>query len=140
MFFADFFEQAFEIIFIEKCSVLHALAVEDVSLDREVPQNASSPLAELGGTDRVDAIANGNDGVEIVVLDFPGHLPRTFGLNCSEFPKSCLLADFTLLEDVLQVFVDGRNSDLKEPGHQLLGEPDGLLLVAHFQPVPAGLG
>ena len=33
-----------------------------------------------------------------------------------------------------------RTSMLKQPCHQLLGEPDGLVLVAHFQPVAAGLG
>ena len=89
---------------------------------------------------RVDPIADGNNRIQIVVIDLTRHLAGTLGLNCSEFPKSCVRADLTLLKDVLQVFVDGWNRDLKQPCHQLLGEPDGFILVAHFQPVPAGLG
>nr|WP_269456690.1 hypothetical protein [Vaginimicrobium propionicum] len=34
----------------------------------EVTQDANRPLPELRGANRVDAVANGNDGVQVVVL------------------------------------------------------------------------
>lgn len=39
------------------------------------------------------------DGVQVVVLDLPRHLPFALGSNYSEFPDSCLPTQFTFVED-----------------------------------------
>lgn len=45
---------------------------------------------ELDGAGRVDAEADGDDGVEIVVLDLTGNLPCSFPPNYPEFPDNCM--------------------------------------------------
>lgn len=61
-------KQPLEIILIEKRSVFHALFVQDIALDGKLPQHLGGPLAELGGPYRVDPVAHGDDGVQVVVF------------------------------------------------------------------------
>ena len=49
------------------------------------------PTAETSSHLRLNTIAQGNNHVKVVVLYFSFNLTRTFYLNCSEFPNSCLL-------------------------------------------------
>jgi hypothetical protein len=66
--FADFFEQPFEIILAKERAILHALLVEHIALDGEFAQHLGGPLAKLGGPHRIDPVADGDDGIEVVVL------------------------------------------------------------------------
>lgn len=58
-----------------------ALLVERVAMDQMILQNLSSPLAELRGAFGTDSIANGYDGVEVLMLDGPSDLSRAFLAN-----------------------------------------------------------
>jgi hypothetical protein len=78
---ADFLQQALEIILAEERAVFHALAVHHVTAQRVVPQHSGGPLAEGSGALRVHPVADGNDGIEVVVLDLALHLPLALGLN-----------------------------------------------------------
>lgn len=44
-------------------------------------ENFGRPNAEVGSFSRVDAVANGDDGVEVVGFDGTGNLTFAFGLN-----------------------------------------------------------
>ena len=62
------------------------------------------------------------------MLDLPGDLASPLPANYSEFPNSCLSVQLAFGEQALQVFVDGRNGDLKQLAHECLRQPDCLLL------------
>lgn len=49
--------------------VLHPLVVEHEPLDQELFQADGGPLAELRATEAADAVADGQDGREAVVLE-----------------------------------------------------------------------
>ena len=55
--------------------VLQALVIEDKAFDDEFAEFLGGPDAEAGGDGALDAVADGDDGVEVVVLHCPGHLP-----------------------------------------------------------------
>jgi hypothetical protein len=118
--FADLFEQALKVVLAQKCAILHTLSVQHVAFDGEFPENLRGPLPELGGPHGVDAIADGDDRIEIEEIDVAGDLTLALGLNYSEFPNSCLALDFAGFIGVLQVFIDGGNRHLEQSRHQLL--------------------
>ncbi len=68
-------------------------------------------------------------------LDLAGAL----SLNYPEFPDSCRRIEFSLLVDVLEVLVDGADVLLEQLSHELLGEPDGLVLIQRPAPSAAFL-
>ena len=51
--FPDFFQKPFKVILAKKRTILHALFVQYITLDGELPQYLSGPLAELGCPKRV---------------------------------------------------------------------------------------
>ena len=53
-----------KIILTYERTILHALLVYDIAPERELPDNIGTPLAKLCGTDGVDSIAHGDDGIE----------------------------------------------------------------------------
>ena len=65
---ADLFEQAAETVLVEYLAVLEAFRVQYVTLDHEVAQDLGGPLPEGCSPLAVDAVSDGNNGVEIVVL------------------------------------------------------------------------
>lgn len=81
----DPIEQPIEIVLPEPAALFQALIIQDESLDDEIPQGLRGPDTELGGLVAVDAIAYGDDGVEMVEVRevlFP-----VLG-SCSEFPNN----------------------------------------------------
>lgn len=74
------------------------------------------------------------------MIDLPGHLAGALDLNCPEFPESCSTLDFARFVEVSEVFADRSDIDVEQPRHRLLRQPDRLVLVAHFESVPARLG
>jgi hypothetical protein len=54
---------------------------------------------------RTDAVADGQNGVEVVVVNRAGNLAISLGLNYPEFPDSCRRIEFTFVVNVDQVFV-----------------------------------
>jgi hypothetical protein len=65
---ADLLKQVLEIVLAEKAPVFQPLLVEHVAFDGELAQDGGGPLAELGGADGIDPVADGDDGIEVVVL------------------------------------------------------------------------
>jgi hypothetical protein len=47
------------------------------------------PTTELDAVGGTDALTNGQDGIEVVVVDQAGDLPLTLTANYPEFPDGC---------------------------------------------------
>ena len=78
---SDFFKKLVEVRLIEKFAVLQTFRVQQVASDHEVTKHFRRPLAESSSTLAVDAVADGNDGVEVVVLDLAIDRARAFLAN-----------------------------------------------------------
>jgi len=83
---------------------------------------------------RTDPVADGQNGVEIVVVNRAGNLPISLGLNCQVFLDSCLGVKLAVLVNRLQMLADVLLCGLKQVGHRLLRKPDGFMSHAHFDP------
>jgi len=64
---------------------LEPFVVEDEALDDELAERLRGPDPELRGLGAVDAVADGDDRVQLVVVDLPPHLPVPLALNSSNF-------------------------------------------------------
>src|SRR5690606_17852003 len=83
---ADARQQLVEMI--HSAGVLEAFVVHDEALDQIFGQLRGGPLAELRAARGTDPVTDGQDGVEMVVIDVPADVATAFVLNYSEFPKS----------------------------------------------------
>ncbi len=61
--------------------ILQAFVVEDKAFDDELAEFLGGPDAEAGGDGALDAVADGDDGVEVVMLHRSGHLPASLLSN-----------------------------------------------------------
>jgi hypothetical protein len=128
---ADPREQLVEVVGVAGTGrVLEPLVVHCEALDQVFGEARGGPLAELGAAVAADAEADGEDGVEGVVLDFTGNRAIPLGSNYPVAPDSCLQAQFALVVDVHEVLVDRADVLLEQLRHQGLGEPKGLALEA----------
>lgn len=84
---ADALDKLVEIVLAEPFIQFQPLVIENKALDNELPQRLSCLNAELGSLGAIDAIAYGNDGVEVVEVD---RISFTIGGSCPEFPENCL--------------------------------------------------
>ena len=109
------------------------LPVEGVAADQMFAEPAGGPLAALRAPHGLDAIPDGNDDVEIEVLDLACDPTPTFRSNLCKICIGCSAFQFSLLEYVEHVPVHHRAIPLKELGHLPHGQPDGLLFQAHVQ-------
>ena len=82
---ADALEQFVEVVLAEARALLEPFVVEHEALDDELPERLRGPDAELRGLAAVDAVADGDDGVEVVVVDRPRDVSRAFSLNSPIF-------------------------------------------------------
>ena len=64
------------------------------------------PLAKADADDGIDAVSDGNDGVEIVVRDPAGDLPRSLQTNFQGFLGCCRLVQFAARVDIFQMQAD----------------------------------
>ena len=83
--------------------------------------------------------ADGEDGLEVVVLHLAGNFPAALVLNYSITSNSCLRCEFPFGKNGLQVVVHRAHADLEKVGHQFLSQPDRLILKPHWMPEGAGL-
>ena len=83
---------------------------------------------------RTDPVADGQNGVEVVVVNRAGNLAISLGLNCQVFLDSCLGVKLAVLVNRLQMLADVLLCGLKQVGHRLLRKPDGFMSHAHFDP------
>lgn len=100
-------ERLVEVVGTEGSAGLDALVVEGEALDQQLGKARGGPLAEGGPARGADAVADGEDGVERVVLDLTGHVAGTLALNYPETPDSCFASEFALVVNVDEVFVCG---------------------------------
>ncbi len=109
------------------------IIIERKALDQQFAEPAGGPLAKLRASRRPDAVADGEDGFEVVMINLAADLSASLGLNYSEFPNSCLGVQFFILKDISQVFVHGRHGHLKQFGDQFLGQPHRPPLQPHME-------
>ena len=118
-----------KIVLTYERTILHALLVYDIAPERELPDNIGTPLAELCGTDGVDSIAHGDDGIEVIEQRVAPNLSRTFLLNYRDFLGSCLLVQFIRIIYVLQMQTDVISGTIKKHGHGLLRSPHCFIFI-----------
>lgn len=112
---ADPLEQLVEVVGVARTwRVLQPLVVHREALDEELRQARVGPLAELRAAGAADAEADGEDGVEVVVLDLAGDGTLTLGSNYSMASNSCLRRQLPLGVDLLQVVVHRPDADVEE--------------------------
>jgi hypothetical protein len=88
----------------------------------------------------LDEVADGDDDVEVLVLDLPRDLAAALALNRCRFCNGCLEAQLALLEDVLDMPGDDRLVPLEELCHLSERQPGGLSVEAHLDARSAILG
>src|SRR5690606_32924966 len=98
---ADAREQLVEVV--PAAGTLEPFVVEGEALDDVLAQPLGRPDAELGAAVRPHAVADGDDDVEVEVVDLSRDLPVSLPLNRCKFCNGCLAGEFALLEDVLNV-------------------------------------
>jgi len=108
--------------------------VQRVAAQQVFPQGARRPDAELRAALGVDAVADRNDGVEVVEPELTLDLPSALGSNYRGILGSCRLVQLPFEIDVLEVQADVVDGSTKQIGHLLLGQPDRLPLQPHIDP------
>ena len=83
-------------------SIVHGETLDDI-----LPQSSRRPDAKLSTTMGFHAVADGYNHIEIVVFKLSLHPSFSLQLNCSEFPNSCRLNQFSLFVDMAYVLADG---------------------------------
>ena len=119
-------QQFVEIVLPQRPSGLDALVVEREPLDQQLAEPCRGPLAELGAAQRADPVANGQNHLQVVVLEAALDLPVPLLVELVSNP-------YKLPPDQLSILVNASNMDgyilrcgLKQVCHLALGEPDGL--------------
>lgn len=105
---------------------VQALLVEGVAEGQVVAQQVSGPLAKLHALGRLDAVANGDDDVEVVEANRfvrPGYV---------QILHIAFFVQLTLFEHIADVFGDDRALTAKKLGHLLLRQPDGAPVQPHI--------
>ena len=88
-------------------ALLEPLIIQNESFDKVLAQYLSRPDAKLRCLAAVDAVANGDDGVEVIKRTAPSDTTTTLRLNYSNFSSSCQVLEFTGLVDFFEVVGDG---------------------------------
>ncbi len=99
-----------------------------------IAQRPDGQDAKPGAVPRVQPVSDRDDGVQVVVLDLPPHLPVALGLNYQGLLGSCRLGQFPLVEDVLEVEAHFVGRCVEEFGHLLLAQPDRLPIQPDVHP------
>jgi len=123
---ADFADARLQLVEVgHVASGFHALVIQGKALDDVFLEDGCRPDAELRGAFGVHAVADGDDGVEVVKIEFARDIPVAFTLNYSKFSSSCEFLQFSALVDFLQMVSDGVAFNVKEKGHCFLRQPNG---------------
>jgi hypothetical protein len=131
---ADAIEQLVEVVFPKPLVQLESLIVKHKPLDDKFPQRPRRPNAKLRRLRAVDAVADRDDGVEVVEVDFAGNLPFSLGLNSPDFPESCPFRQLARLVNVAQMLTYRPHIDPKQLRNLLLIQPKSLRLIQHLDP------
>jgi len=116
---------------------LEALAVERVAPHEMLAQHAGRPDAELGAALGFHAVSDGDDDVEVVVVDLARDAAAALDSNLCKFCTGCLGVEFTLREGVADVLGHDGALTAEKLGHLLLAQPDRLGLESDVEADPA---
>ena len=81
------------------------------------------PIAETALPANRATKTNGQNGIQIVMVNQAAYVARALTANYSEFPKSCLWVNFAFTIKIGQVLINGRNADTKQLRHEALRKP-----------------
>jgi len=113
--------------------LLQPLVVESETLYQVLPEHRRRPLPELGSPVGSHPVPDRQDHVQAVDLDRPPHLAGTLLPNYFLGGNSCL-ALLALVQHGGDVLVDIRYTGGKQCGDLGLGQPDGAVDGAQFDP------
>ena len=125
---ADTLKQLTEVVVTKRsCSLFEAFVIQREALGHILLQDAGCPDAELCRAAGIDAVADGDNRIQIVKICF-GCLCFSFngavGSGYFHFGKDHFFIQFTFGKDVFQMFADGRRLYAKQLGHALLRKPN----------------
>ncbi len=100
--------------------MLESLVVEGEPLDQELAEARRGPLAKLCSTLRSDPVADGEDGVEAVVIDETTNATTTLSSNYPESPDGSRRFELPVRVDPAQMLADRADVLPKEAGDQHL--------------------
>jgi hypothetical protein len=125
---ADAGQELVEIVGADGTAGLDPLIVEREALHQQFAQTGGSPLAKEGAAGRADAVADGENGVEVVVGNGPFYLSIALGLNCQIILDSCFRTELPFLQNVLEMEADILLCGLVKLGKLGLCKPDSLAI------------
>src|SRR5699024_5028841 len=111
------------------------MLVEAVSPSQMLAQNPSGPLPEAGRTCGIDAVADRDNGIQIVMLQQAFDLSFAFESNYREILGSCHFVQFSIPEDVFQVKADAVRGRGEQFCHLALTQPYSLTLQPYLDKV-----
>ena len=103
--------------------------VQRKALDHVLLQARRGPLAETGGCDRLDAVAERDDHVEVIEGH---HIVFTVSGSCSEFPNNLIFFQFPLGKNMLDMLADIGFTGLVQVAELRLCQPYRLVLKAYI--------
>ena len=95
----------------------------------ELAQHVGTPLTELRGTDGIDPITHGDNGIEVVELRL---VSLAILSSMCKFCTYLLHRQFIRIKDVLQMFGYHTSVHVEQRRHRLLRGPNRLILVEHL--------
>ena len=101
--------------------------MERVALDQVLAQHLGGPDPELGATGRLDAVAHGDDHIEVVEAHGP------VGTGNVQKMHIAFLCQLPLPKHVAHVAGDHRALTAKQLSHLGLTEPHGVSLQTHIK-------
>jgi len=72
------------------------------------------PLAELNCPSGIDVKSDGDDGVEIIMINTSGYFACSFNLNYPEFPDSCLTVLLSCFVKISQMLIYCSDINIEE--------------------------
>ena len=118
---ADALEQLVEVVLAEARPCLSRSSSSTKPLTMNSLSVCVAQMRNCVASAAVDAVADGDDGVEVVELCVASDLAASLRLNYPEFPDSCLLGQFARLwKMLLEVLADRADVHAEQLGHPLL--------------------
>lgn len=106
--------------------------IKHVTLYQMLAQSAGGPRAKLHALLRLDAIANGDNDIQIVVLNAACNRSGTLDLNLCKFCTSCRNVQLPLLKHIAQMLGHHRALATKQCRHLLLRQTHRLRIRPHI--------
>jgi hypothetical protein len=127
-------EQAHRLLEIAQAVLPEPSLVQREAAQQVSAQRARGPDAELRAAPGVDAVADGEDRVEVEELDFAEHFPAGFELNCCIFCNSCRSLQLVAGKHVVEMPGDHGLVAVEERRDLVEREPDRVALEADVHP------